>query len=747
MNKITRDFIEQLGNLTISPQIIIDLKLVNYMKGVGHRFSKLKKDADLVARKWQQEVDLWLRENNLTEKNYLEQIDRNKAIQLLSPRLNGAWKANQRDSGSDDRQNYHSSSSQEVESPDSQRANQRSASINHISNHHHSFGRKSSSPLQLENPVTRNLNRAEFNANLSIDPKEVMPSNKVQESPVKPDDRFCVSLKEKMFKAVKRKEPILEENLGRLLCICKDVLKLPIQSYPEFVRDYLESLKYPGKIIKVNSDSGDCRKSLNGKTEKNMDFTHVPDTRHKSHNNPSTSQQGARESSRNCSDSKHDRRKKYMESTQSAVKAKELKEEQPLSQDSNNLPSSRSYPGSNHDRKRKCTESTQSVVNSKELKLEQQPTQDIKNLPSTSQQGGTESSRTCPVSKHDSKRKRMESSQSVVKAKELKEEQQLSQDSKLKHMSRTEYVVKGKESKEEQQPAQGRTLKCKETAQSVAKAYEFKDEYQPAQESKLKLDSKRVCAMALEARNCDKNHIKKKDSPDQSAMLAITSSKKERSSLYHGGRKSEVLKLKDLCIRNLHKVIKQNSDPTKYINKNVEFEILEPVLVLISPDKLQKLEDEMEYLKADTDGVWHLCCDRTFKSQVHLKKKNENWRTFYQRCCMESEEKLRNITASISASASKAKPDRQIKFTTVDGPPTKRQKTDSAMVVKNNANNSAIKLLPNSCHPSNSRSDAPVPAKGISNHIKSSHRIIKKDAPLMHKAKKTLGQLHRIHRN
>ncbi|CAL1292176.1 unnamed protein product [Larinioides sclopetarius] len=764
MNESTQDYIEQLGELPIPPKTILEKELINYMKSVAHRFTKFKKDADIVTRKWQQQVRLFLRKD-LPEKHYLERVDRNrramdKMIQSVSPRINGTWKTtringtwntNQRNSGSDDRQNYHSSSSQEVESPDSQTANERSTSINHRSNHdNHSFVRKSSSPLQLEHPVSQNLHPAEFNANLSIDHKEVTPINKVQGSPVKPDDRFSIAMTENMFKAVKLKEPIKEENLSMLFSICKDMLYLPLNRYPHYVKMYGERLNSSDQIIKVNSDSSDCTKSLNGKTEKNKDSTHMPKIVHNSHNMPSTSQQGARESSKGCLESKHDKRRRHMESSQSAVKAKESKEEQQPPQDSKNLlsmsqqgavESSKSCSGSKHDKKRRHMEGAQPVVKSKELKLEKQPTQDSKNLPSMSQHGGTESSKTCLVSKHDRKRNHMEISQSVVKTKELKEEQQPSQYSKLKHISRTEHVVKSRESKEEQQHAQGRTLKGKEIAQSVAKAYEFK-EYQPAQDSKLKLDSKR----ALEARNCDKNHIKKRDSPDQSALIAITSSKKERMSLYHGGRKP-VLRLQDICIRTLIKAIKQTSDPTKYINRNVTFKILEPVLVLISPEKLHKLEEEMMYLKDDTDGVWRLCCERNFKSMFHLKTKDENWRTFYQRCRMECEERLRNVTASVSASVSKAKPDRQIKFTTVDGPPTKRQKPDYAMIAKSNANNSAIKPLPNSSHPSNSRSDVPVPLKGISNHIKPSHKIIKKDAPLMHKAKKTLGQLHRIHRN
>ncbi|KAF8777458.1 Transcription elongation factor B polypeptide like protein [Argiope bruennichi] len=806
MNKVTRDFIEQFGNLKIPPRVLIEQNLINYMKSVGRRFNRLKREADLVVKKWQQQIDLWLKENNLTEKWYLEQVsDDKKNPEPLSPRLNGAWKTNLGSSDTDYKQNYQSSSSQDIDSPDSQRADQRKTDVNHRLYKQHPFVRISSSPPPLENRTSRKINSAEFNANLRIDPKEVAPSNKVQESPAKSNERFCVALKEKMFTTIKSKEPVLEKNMSMLLYLCKDVLGLPLSSYPEYLRDYQESLKNLGQRHRDNPVSSDCAKSVDGKNKKKIG----------SNDSPSTPQQGVMESSRSCSESRHDRKRKHMESIQSVPKTKELKEEKQPAQESKDLPSmsqqgmmesSRNCNVSRQDRKRKQMESTQSVVKIKEPKEEQHSSQDSKDLPSTPLQDVVESSRNYHASRHDTKREYTQSiakskelkegqlpihgnrlkhkettqlvkskelkkeqqpvqnskllytqrSQSAPKSRELREEQHSAQDSKLKHMTRTQsgLLVKGKELREEQCLAQSRMLNCREIVQSNAKAKEMKEEQQPIQDTKRKLDPKHVSAMVSEVRNSDKNTTRKRESPDQSAMIAITSSKKERTSVYHGGRKCEVPKLQDMCIKALVKGLKQSMDVTKFINKKASFETLEPILVTLTPDKLYRIEEDMKYLLKYTDSVWKLHCTKKFRSQVQLKKDNESWRTFYHRCCTESEEKFKNVTASVTASASKTKPDRQIKFISMEGPPTKRQRLDSTAFARNNANHSTAKPLPNSTHLFTSRSDVPVPPKASSNYNKSGNRIVKKDscmekadAPLMHKAKKTLGQLHRIHRN
>ncbi|KAF8791155.1 hypothetical protein HNY73_006072 [Argiope bruennichi] len=119
---------------------------------------------------------------------------------------------------------------------------------------------------------------------------------------------------------------------------------------------------------------------------------------------------------------------------------------------------------------------------------------------------------------------------------------------------------------------------------------------------------------------------------------------------------SDVPKLQDMCIKALMKGLKQSMDVTKLINKNASFETLELILVTLSPDKLYRLEEEKKYLLKNTDTFWKLHCTNKFRSQVQLKKEDESWRIFYQRCCTVSEEKFKNVTASLTASAAKAKP-------------------------------------------------------------------------------------------
>ncbi|GFV24171.1 hypothetical protein TNCV_4165181 [Trichonephila clavipes] len=132
---------------------------------------------------------------------------------------------------------------------------------------------------------------------------------------------------------------------------------------------------------------------------------------------------------------------------------------------------------------------------------------------------------------------------------------------------------------------------------------------------------------------------------------------------------------------------------------------------------------------------------------------------YLQRCHKEANNKLKNVTAQICASASKVKPDRQAKLTESPlEPPAKRLKSSDHPTAKPSTSLVPNKILPhlvtpktpvnmNSAHPGSSKTLIATTAKPLMKETKSTSKTAKKDAPLMSKVKKTMGHMHRIKRS
>lgn len=251
-----------------------------------------------------------------------------------------------------------------------------------------------------------------------------------------------------------------------------------------------------------------------------------------------------------------------------------------------------------------------------------------------------------------------------------------------------------------------------------------------------------------------KTAIRKLDHLDESTMIA-TSSKKERRAIYSGKKSSEVPKLKELVI---HK-IQRNLDILKYLQDTMCYKHIKPLLETFPPMKLFKIEENYKFLVKYTDDLWQNHSRKEYR--LNVPGPDESWRNFYLRCHKEANNKLKNVTAQISASASKVKPDRQAKLTTVDSPvepPAKRLKSSDHPTVKPSTPLVSSKTLPpvvtpktpvnmNSAHPGSSKTLIATTPKPSMKETKSTPKTAKKDAPLMSKVKKTMGHMHRIKRS
>ncbi|GFQ68737.1 uncharacterized protein TNCT_91711 [Trichonephila clavata] len=250
-----------------------------------------------------------------------------------------------------------------------------------------------------------------------------------------------------------------------------------------------------------------------------------------------------------------------------------------------------------------------------------------------------------------------------------------------------------------------------------------------------------------------KTAIRKIDHVDESTMMA-TSSKKERRAIYSGKKSTEVPKLKELVI---HK-IQRNLDILKYLQDDTMcYKHIKPLLETFPPMKLFKIEENHKFLVKYTDDLWQIHSRKGYRMTV--PGPDESWRNFYLRCHKEANNKLKNVTAQISASASKVKPDRQAKLTESPmEPPAKRLKSSDHPTLKPSTPLVSNKTLPpvvtpktpvnmNSAHPGSSKTLIATTAKPQMKETKSTPKTAKKDAPLMSKVKKTMGHMHRIKRS
>ncbi|KAG8181497.1 hypothetical protein JTE90_010169 [Oedothorax gibbosus] len=249
--------------------------------------------------------------------------------------------------------------------------------------------------------------------------------------------------------------------------------------------------------------------------------------------------------------------------------------------------------------------------------------------------------------------------------------------------------------------------------------------------------------------NCDRNKIGKiQDSPETSAMQYMSSSKKDRRSVY-SGRKTvqDISSLKNLCLQ----VLRKNLDYLQ-CSKKVPYQSLQPLLETLNPSQLSKVEEHNRFLSAYTNSLWKQHYHRDHRSQVVVKKESDIvWKDEYNRAQEIKRKKLKNITAGINAAASKAKPDRQAKVieTQVDFGrrgarnveiPVSSSKssvpTQSPVVVGSRSSSSPTSKAASS----NPKTLPPVNSKPKETKHLVAHKPVKKAvAPLMSKVKKSMA--------
>ncbi|XP_072175584.1 uncharacterized protein [Diadema setosum] len=140
-------------------------------------------------------------------------------------------------------------------------------------------------------------------------------------------------------------------------------------------------------------------------------------------------------------------------------------------------------------------------------------------------------------------------------------------------------------------------------------------------------------------------------------------SKHARTKVFSGKARSTwryVPTLFESCMR----ILLDNIDALDEIG--VPYDIIKPILEKCTPQQLLRLEDFNPYLIEDTDHLWRAHADRDFKS--HRPKDMESWRELYLRKMDEREERLKNVTANISAAMAKKDPGRLTKMAFVNGP-------------------------------------------------------------------------------
>ncbi|XP_071506018.1 uncharacterized protein [Diadema antillarum] len=140
-------------------------------------------------------------------------------------------------------------------------------------------------------------------------------------------------------------------------------------------------------------------------------------------------------------------------------------------------------------------------------------------------------------------------------------------------------------------------------------------------------------------------------------------SKHARTKVFSGKARSTwryVPTLFESCMR----ILLDNIDALDEIG--VPYDIIKPILEKCTPQQLLRLEDFNPYLIEDTDPLWRAHADRDFKG--HRPTDMESWRELYLRKMDEREERLKNVTANISAAMAKKDPGRLTKMAFVNGP-------------------------------------------------------------------------------
>ncbi|XP_067618237.1 transcription elongation factor B polypeptide 3 [Eurosta solidaginis] len=133
---------------------------------------------------------------------------------------------------------------------------------------------------------------------------------------------------------------------------------------------------------------------------------------------------------------------------------------------------------------------------------------------------------------------------------------------------------------------------------------------------------------------------------DAEAISHGISSKTMRTKIYSGIKTGQMLQvplLFDLCIR----VLQKNIDALEYTG-GVPFDVLRPVLERATPLQLLTFEEYNPYLMEDSDCLWQIHVQRSFRSKK--REEMESWREMYLRCEDEKERKLSSLMETIKNS-------------------------------------------------------------------------------------------------
>ncbi|XP_066269576.1 elongin-A-like isoform X2 [Branchiostoma lanceolatum] len=159
-------------------------------------------------------------------------------------------------------------------------------------------------------------------------------------------------------------------------------------------------------------------------------------------------------------------------------------------------------------------------------------------------------------------------------------------------------------------------------------------------------------------------HKKRGHGHDDSEFASFQ--KNTRTQVYSGRRShylTEVPSLFDSCMQ----ILCDNIDALEELG-GVPYDIVKPVLDKCTPEQLCYLEEQNPYLMEDTDHLWQSHCKRDFRTAQRDEDSFEAWRELYLRKHEEREERLKSITAKVSAAWAGKPQGRTTKLAYLDGP-------------------------------------------------------------------------------
>ncbi|XP_071043461.1 transcription elongation factor B polypeptide 3 isoform X2 [Parasteatoda tepidariorum] len=168
----------------------------------------------------------------------------------------------------------------------------------------------------------------------------------------------------------------------------------------------------------------------------------------------------------------------------------------------------------------------------------------------------------------------------------------------------------------------------------------------------------------LPQRNYDFSPIKKRENMSNEDAIKFTSSRKEKTAVYSGRKnKSNYLTAVPTLFECCTRVLIENIDDIEYMGE-IPYFLLESMLQRCTPSQLYRIEDFNPYLLEDTNELWEVHCKRDYRTAK--PQENETWRELYWRSHDEREQRLRSVTANISALIANSNPTRKAKLAYVD---------------------------------------------------------------------------------